>query len=103
MMANDGGVWLKEGHMPGNPKECREHAKRCLQLAHETTNPVLKDSLTDIAGQWTWLATDLEVTRELLDGLGELQPETGCIDANGFSGLAETLGTMTPSNNGNTS
>ena len=53
--------------MPGNPKECREHAKRCLQLAHETTNPVLKDSLTDIAGQWTRLATDLEVTKQLLD------------------------------------
>jgi hypothetical protein len=38
-------MWLKEGHMPENPKECRERAKRCLQLAHETTNPVLKDRL----------------------------------------------------------
>ena len=89
--------------MPGNPKECREHAKRCLQLAHETTNPVLKDSLTDIAGQWTRLATDLEVTKQLLDELGQPQPQTGCIDANGFSRLAETLKTMpAPSKEGNT-
>jgi hypothetical protein len=81
--------------MPGNPKECREHAKRCLQLAHETTNPVLKESLTDIAGQWTRLATDLEVTKLLLDEMGTLQPQTGCIssaESNGFVGLAETLG-----------
>jgi hypothetical protein len=67
--------------MPGNPKECRENAKRCLQLAHETTNPALKNSLTDIAGQWTRLATDLEVTRQLLDELREPQPQTGCISS----------------------
>ena len=57
--------------MPGDPKECREHAKRCLQLAYETTNPALKDSLTDIAGQWMRLATDLEATKRLLDEWGE--------------------------------
>jgi hypothetical protein len=72
--------------MPGDPKECREHAKRCLQLAHETKNPVLKESLTDIAGQWTRLATDLEVTTLLLDEMGQSQPQVG-IDANGFSRL----------------
>jgi hypothetical protein len=95
MTANDGGMWPKEGPMPGNPKECREHAKRCLQLAQETKNPVLKESLTDIAGQWTRLATDLEVTTLLLDEMGMPQPQTGCIssaDSNGFGRLAETLG-----------
>jgi hypothetical protein len=71
--------------MPGNPKECREHAKRCLQLADETTSPALKDSLTEIAGQWTRLATDLETTRQLLDEFGLPQPQAQCIDANGFS------------------
>jgi len=89
--------------MPGNPNECREHAKRCLQLAHETTNPVLKDSLTDIAGLWTRLATDLEATRLLLDQFGEPQPQTGCIDANGSSRLAEILKSMpAPFKEGNT-
>ena len=90
--------------MPGNPKECRERAKRCLQLAHETPNPVLKDSLTDIARQWTRLATDLEATRLLLDEWGEPQTKTRCIsgaESNGFSSLAETLKTMpTHSNEG---
>ena len=33
--------------MPGDPKECREHAKRCWELASETTNPALKESLVE--------------------------------------------------------
>jgi hypothetical protein len=89
--------------MPGNPKECREHAKRCLQLANETTNPVLKGSLTDIGRQWTRLATDLEATKLLLDEFGLPQPQTGCVDANGSSCLAEILKSMpAPSKEGNT-
>jgi hypothetical protein len=73
--------------MPGNPKECREHAKRCLQLADETRNPTLKGSLTDIAELWTWLATDLEATRLLLDEWAEPQTQTRCFsgaESNGF-------------------
>jgi hypothetical protein len=35
--------------MPGDPKQCREHAKRCWALASEITNPILKESLTDAA------------------------------------------------------
>jgi hypothetical protein len=63
------GVCDEEAHMPGDPKEYRKHAKRCLQLADETTNQVLKDSLTDVAERWTRLATDLEATGLLLDEL----------------------------------
>jgi hypothetical protein len=52
--------------MPGDPKECREHAKRCWAAASSTTNPVLKESLVEIAQNWARLATDLEATRALL-------------------------------------
>jgi hypothetical protein len=52
--------------MPGNPKECREHAKRCWALATETKNPALKESLVEIAQKWARLATELEATRALL-------------------------------------
>ena len=34
--------------MPGDPNECREHAKRCWALAAETKNPALKDNLVDL-------------------------------------------------------
>ena len=52
--------------MPGNPEECRAHARRCWALAAEVTNPVLKESLTDLAQRWAKVAADLEVTRQLL-------------------------------------
>ena len=53
--------------MPGDPKECRDHAKRCWQLASETKNPELRESLTDLAQTWARLATDLDVTRALME------------------------------------
>ena len=52
--------------MPGNPKECREHAKRCWALAGEAKNPEIKNSLVEIAQRWTALAADLEATHKLL-------------------------------------
>jgi hypothetical protein len=53
--------------MPGDPNECREHAKRCCALAAETKNPFLKDSLTDLAHRWARLALDLQSTHDLLE------------------------------------
>ena len=53
--------------MPGDPKECREQAKRCWALAVETTNPVIKASLVDIAQRWARLAVDQQSTNELLE------------------------------------
>jgi hypothetical protein len=57
--------------MPGDPKECREHAKRCLKIAQEATNPALRASLEDIAQQWLRLAADLEATKPLLGAWGD--------------------------------
>jgi len=57
--------------MPSDPKECREHAKRSLQFAHEATNQVLRASLEEIARQWLRLAADLEATKPLLEAWGD--------------------------------
>ena len=46
--------------------ECREHAKRCVTLAAQTTDPVLKQRLAETAQGWARLAADLAVTDELL-------------------------------------
>ena len=46
--------------MSADPKECREQAKRCLRLAAETNDPVLRDSLTDTAHRWERLAAELQ-------------------------------------------
>ena len=57
--------------MPGDPKAYREHAKRCLQIAQEATNPALKVSLEEIAQQWLRLAADFEATKPLLEAWGD--------------------------------
>ena len=63
--------------MPGDPKRCREHAKRCWALASEITNPVLKESLTDAAQRWALLATELETIHSLLEVLEEPEKKAG--------------------------
>jgi hypothetical protein len=57
--------------MPGDPKECREHAKCCWALASEVTNPALKESLIEIAQRWSRLATDLDAMHILLEQWGQ--------------------------------
>jgi hypothetical protein len=71
--------------MPGDPKDYREHAKRCLKIAQEATNPALRASLEDIAQQWLRLAADLEATKPLLEAWGDpclfRQRGSGAVDS----------------------
>jgi hypothetical protein len=46
--------------MPGDPNECRMRARRCTELAADTADQDLKKRFTDLAGQWTRFAIDLE-------------------------------------------
>jgi hypothetical protein len=64
--------------VPGDPKECREHAKRCMEL-EGTKNPAVKESLLNVARTWVRLAADLEATQRLLDALeaSEAKKPTG--------------------------
>jgi hypothetical protein len=52
--------------MPGDPKECREHAKHCLELAAQTASPLAKARFEDLAQTWARLATDIERTKALV-------------------------------------
>ena len=53
--------------MPGDPKEFRENAERCLAMAAEQPNPDLRESLVETAQRWLRLATDIEATDSLLE------------------------------------
>jgi hypothetical protein len=52
--------------MPGDPKECREHAKQCLKLASEAPTPVGQERFEILAHRWLVLAADLEAAQVLL-------------------------------------
>jgi hypothetical protein len=64
--------------MPGDPKECREHAKNCLKMAADSTSPLAKAQFEDLAQTWLRLATDLERAKALVEHWGEPKlPKTG--------------------------
>jgi len=46
--------------MPGNPKECRQHALRCTELAKKATDSQLKAVLKMLAKRWLRMAAELE-------------------------------------------
>ena len=46
--------------MPGDPKECRKHARNCLRIAEASANAEITRTFVDLAHSWTRLALDLE-------------------------------------------
>jgi hypothetical protein len=57
--------------MPGDPKECRAHARRCSELAAAAKEPRLKKTLSHLAASWVKLASELETARALRDEIEE--------------------------------
>ena len=53
--------------MPGDPKECRQHATRCAELAHTARTPELKLTLIELSKTWLKLAIELERAHAMLN------------------------------------
>jgi hypothetical protein len=51
--------------MGTDPKQCRERALRCTELAERATDSTLKAVLTDLAERWQRAAVDLECADNL--------------------------------------
>ena len=56
--------------MPGDPKECRENAKCCLQMAADSTSPLARAQFEKIAQKWLLLAADLEHAKTIVEQWG---------------------------------
>jgi hypothetical protein len=63
MIIKVGGVTMPNG--PGDPKECRQYAARCRELADQTNDPLLQKAYLDVAESWRKLADELERLRIL--------------------------------------
>ena len=60
------------GAMSGNPQECREHAKDCLEFACEAPpSSLARARFEELAKTWIHLATDLEHANSLLKRWGD--------------------------------
>jgi hypothetical protein len=61
--------------MPGDPKQCREHAKRCLEIAATSQSAIAKAKFEELARTWAALATDLEFAKGLLEMWSDDEPK----------------------------
>lgn len=53
--------------MPGDPKECRQHALNCLLLAKQATTQDAEQTFLNLARTWTALAAELEQAQAAID------------------------------------
>jgi hypothetical protein len=60
--------------MPGDPQECRRHARNCIELADQATTPEGRLTLVNLADHWTRLAAELESAQAFLDAIKSMEP-----------------------------
>jgi hypothetical protein len=58
--------------MPGDPKECRQHALNCMLLAKQSANQESKQTFLSLSQSWTRLAVELENAQALLDAVNAI-------------------------------
>ena len=58
--------------MPGDPKECREHAKRCGEFAQLATTKEAREQFLSLQMSWVRLAADLDNAKAFIDALAEM-------------------------------
>jgi hypothetical protein len=58
--------------MPGDPKECREHAAHCRALSAQATNPSARQTFTNLAEHWERLAAELESAKSFLQAMAAM-------------------------------
>jgi hypothetical protein len=59
--------------MPGDPKECREHARNCIELAEQAITAEGCATLINLANHWIKLAAELESAPAFLNALKDME------------------------------
>jgi hypothetical protein len=69
-----------EADMPGDSKECRQHALTCVQLVQTAATQQARENFAKLARTWIRLAEDLERSQAFLAAETEDQEELGQTD-----------------------
>jgi len=64
-----------EANMPGDPKECRQHAERCGELARLASTPEARDQFLSLQITWIRLAMELTQAKALIEATKALEEE----------------------------
>jgi hypothetical protein len=67
--------------MPGDPRECRERAARCAELAATAHAPQLKATFLELSRNWEKLAIQLEEAFAKIDEIDETMLESGWLSS----------------------
>ena len=62
--------------MPGDPTECREHARKCAELARHAASTEARDHFASLHDSWLRLAAEIESGQSLLDVINDIEVET---------------------------
>ena len=58
--------------MPGDPTTCREHARRCAELAALVATPEEREHFRSLERTWIRLAAELESVEAFLNTMDEI-------------------------------
>ena len=61
--------------MPGDPRACREHARRCAELAALVATPEEREHFLSLERTWIKLAAELESAEAFLNTMDDIDPE----------------------------
>ena len=59
--------------MPGDPRQCRLYATRCLVLAKRARKPEARQVFTEMAKTWNRLAAEAECDQTLFYAISEME------------------------------
>jgi hypothetical protein len=62
--------------MPGDPLECRQHARRCAELAEQARTPDMRQTFLQLSDTWIRLAAELESAQAFLNAVNGLEITT---------------------------
>jgi hypothetical protein len=61
--------------MPGDPKECRQHAERCRELARLASTQEARETFLSLQMTWIRLAMELQQAGALIKAVQELEEQ----------------------------
>ena len=61
--------------MPGDPKECRQHAERCGELARLASTQEARETFLSLQMTWIRLAMELQQAGALIEAVQELEEQ----------------------------
>jgi len=67
--------------MPGDPKQCRQHAERCAELARQASTAEARDTFFSLQMTWIRLAAELDQAGALIKAMQELEEERTMVAA----------------------